>query len=93
MKICATKKAIREEVREARRKGLSVALVPTMGFLHEGHLSLVREAASRADRVVVSIFVNPTQFGPNEDLSSYPRDPDRDLKLLQDEGVAAVFMP
>ncbi|WP_289035484.1 pantoate--beta-alanine ligase [uncultured Roseibium sp.] len=93
MKICATKKAIREEVRETRRKGLSVALVPTMGFLHEGHLSLVREAASQADRVVVSIFVNPTQFGPNEDLSSYPRDPERDLKLLQDEGVAAVFLP
>lgn len=93
MKICATKKAIREEVREAGREGLSVALVPTMGFLHEGHLSLVREAASQADRVVVSIFVNPTQFGPNEDLSSYPRDPERDLKLLQDEGVAAVFMP
>ncbi|MEP4032213.1 pantoate--beta-alanine ligase [Roseibium polysiphoniae] len=93
MKICTTKKAIREEVREAGRKGLSVALVPTMGFLHEGHLSLVREAASQADRVVVSIFVNPTQFGPNEDLSSYPRDAERDLKLLQDEGVAAVFMP
>ena len=76
-----------------RRQGRRIALVPTMGFLHEGHLSLVRDAKARADRVVVSIFVNPKQFGPQEDFVSYPRDFDRDRKLLDEENVDILFHP
>ncbi len=88
------------EVRELRRwaeqmraEGRRIALVPTMGALHEGHLSLVRLAHARADRVVVSIFVNPTQFGPNEDLKHYPRDLASDLSRLRGHGVDVVFTP
>ncbi|WP_299475953.1 pantoate--beta-alanine ligase [uncultured Roseibium sp.] len=93
MIICRTKAEIRNTVRTWKKAGETVALVPTMGYLHEGHLCLVRAAARKADRAVASIFVNPTQFGPGEDLSSYPRDEKRDLSLLEAEGIHAVFLP
>jgi pantoate--beta-alanine ligase len=76
-----------------RRAGGSIGLVPTMGFLHEGHLSLLRAARKRCDVVVMSLFVNPTQFGPGEDLDSYPRDEERDLGLADVEGVDIVYAP
>lgn len=76
-----------------RAAGKTIGLIPTMGFLHEGHLSLIREARKRADIVIVSIFVNPIQFAPNEDFASYPRDEIRDLELCRQEGADAVFLP
>lgn len=76
-----------------RRERQRIVLVPTMGFLHEGHLCLVRDARSRGDRVVVSIFVNPTQFGPGEDFAAYPRDFERDRRLLETENVDVLFHP
>lgn len=89
MDVCRTKSAIRAW----RATAEHVTLVPTMGFLHAGHLSLVRRARAVGGKVAVSIFVNPTQFGPSEDLSTYPRDEARDLDLLRTEGVDAVFIP
>lgn len=90
MKIAKTK----PELRAARSELTgSVGLVPTMGYLHDGHLSLVRRAREECDHVVATVFVNPTQFGPTEDLGSYPRDLDRDLDILREAGAAAVFAP
>ena len=93
MKVCRTKKSLSALSAAWHRAGETVALVPTMGFLHEGHLSLVRLAKRKASRVVVSVFVNPTQFGPNEDFAQYPRNEKRDFALLRAEGVDAVFAP
>ena len=80
-------------VSEVKKKGRTLGFVPTMGYLHEGHLALVREAKRTCQTVVVSIFVNPTQFGPQDDFERYPRDFERDLRMLDEEGVDAVFVP
>ena len=93
MIIAKTIKEVRENIAKWRREGLSVGLVPTMGYLHEGHASLVDRAREDCDRVVVSDFVNPTQFAPNEDLESYPRDFEHDCKLLEEHGCDMVFYP
>lgn len=93
MQAVSTIAEVREQVRQWRREGLTIGLVPTMGYLHEGHKSLIVRAAAENDRVVVSDFVNPTQFGPTEDLESYPRDFDRDCKLCEEAGAALVFHP
>ncbi|WP_029415489.1 pantoate--beta-alanine ligase [Brevundimonas bacteroides] len=85
--------ALRQTVRGWRRQGLSVAFVPTMGALHEGHLTLVREADQRADRVVASVFVNPTQFAAHEDLGTYPRREAQDAELLAGAGCHLLFAP
>ena len=93
MKTIRTKEELSALSREWHAAGETVALVPTMGYLHEGHLSLVRLAKKRASRVVVSVVVNPTQFGPNEDFEKYPRDEEHDFALLRAEGADAVFAP
>ena len=93
MKICHTIDEMRAAGHAARREGKTVGLVPTMGALHEGHLSLVRMARAQCDLVVVSIFINPLQFGPHEDLAKYPRNFDRDRDLLEREGVEVIFAP
>jgi pantoate--beta-alanine ligase len=93
MKICETVVDMRAACGEVRRGGNRLGFVPTMGALHEGHLSLVRAAKARSDVAVASIFVNPTQFGPTEDLAKYPRTFDRDRELLEKEGVELLFAP
>jgi pantoate--beta-alanine ligase len=93
MKTLTTIADARRASREMRREGKRIGFVPTMGALHEGHLSLVRAAKSQTDAVAVSIFVNPTQFGPTEDLSRYPRPFEKDCNLLEKEGVEIIFAP
>ena len=93
MKVCHSIDEMRAASRAVRRAGNSLGLVPTMGALHEGHLSLVRAAKEQCDQVAASIFVNPLQFGPNEDLAKYPRNLERDRELLQQEGVDFIFAP
>ena len=93
MKILQNINDMRAAVRAARGENRTLGFVPTMGALHEGHLSLVRAAKSKCDVVVASIFVNPTQFGPNEDFSKYPRTFERDCELLKNEGVDLLFAP
>lgn len=84
---------IREYVNKAKKQGKKVGFVPTMGFFHEGHLELMRNARKECDVVVVSIFVNPIQFGPGEDFEDYPRDLNRDVKLAEEVGVDIIFAP
>jgi pantoate--beta-alanine ligase len=93
MKIVETIKEVREQVKLWHREGLSVGFVPTMGYLHEGHKSLMERAVAENDKVVVSIFVNPMQFGPGEDLESYPRDMERDSAVCEKAGVDLIFHP
>jgi pantoate--beta-alanine ligase len=93
MRIVRSKTELREALAEMRREGRRIGLVPTMGSFHEGHLSLMRRAREDCDTVVVSLFVNPTQFGPGEDLASYPRNEDRDADLASREGVDLLWIP
>ena len=93
MKIVGTVKEVREQVKEWKKQGLSVGFVPTMGYLHEGHKSLMDAARKGNDKVVVTIFVNPMQFGPTEDLATYPRDLDHDAALCESAGVDLIFHP
>jgi pantoate--beta-alanine ligase len=91
--VARTKHELRERLQAARRKGRTIGLVPTMGYLHQGHLSLLRAARERCDVVVMSLFVNPVQFRSDEDLASYPRDEARDLEFAEAAGVDVVYAP
>lgn len=93
MKIVHTVKEVKEVVNQWKKEGKSIGFVPTMGYLHDGHKSLIDRAVKENDKAVVSIFVNPIQFGPNEDLESYPRDMERDSKLCENAGVELIFAP
>ncbi len=93
MEIVSTVDEVRERVRKWRGEGLSIGLVPTMGYLHEGHKSLIDKAVEQNDRVIVSVFVNPIQFGPTEDLATYPRDLDRDAAVCENAGADLIFHP
>ena len=93
MQVTKTIKETREQIREWKRAGYSIGLVPTMGFFHEGHASLIKKCREENDKVVVSVFVNPTQFGPNEDLEDYPRDFERDCALCENIGADLIFHP
>ena len=91
--VANTKEALKQEIDGWRNAGEVIGLVPTMGYLHEGHASLIRRARQECDRVVVSVFVNPTQFAPGEDLEAYPRDFERDRQLCRQMGVDLIFHP
>lgn len=93
MKVVATIKEVREQVKAWKKEGLSIGFVPTMGYLHEGHGSLITKARENNDKVVVSIFVNPMQFGPTEDLASYPRDLEKDSIFCESLGADLIFHP
>jgi pantoate--beta-alanine ligase len=93
VRIVRSRAELREALTEPRRRGRKIGLVPTMGYFHEGHLSLMRRAREDCDIVVVSLFVNPTQFGPGEDFEAYPRDEDRDSELARREGVDLLWIP
>lgn len=93
MKVVKTIQEVRDQVSAWRNEGLSVGFVPTMGYLHEGHQSLIRKSVEQNDRTVVSVFVNPIQFGPNEDLEAYPRDLERDKAAVEDAGGDLIFNP
>lgn len=93
MKLVKTKKEVRDIVKEWKKQGLTVGLVPTMGYLHEGHASLIDASVKKNDKTVVSVFVNPMQFSPNEDLESYPRDINRDSALCASHGADLIFNP
>jgi pantoate--beta-alanine ligase len=93
VRVARSKSELRAALAEARAEGRSVGFVPTMGYLHEGHLSLLRAASAECDVVVMSVFVNPAQFGPGEDLDRYPRDEDRDMALAAEAGVDFVYAP
>jgi len=93
MKTVKTIEEVRSQVKAWKKEGYSIALVPTMGYLHDGHASLIKRASSENEKVVVSIFVNPIQFGPSEDLESYPRDLDRDTILCEVAGAHLIFAP
>lgn len=93
LRVFRAKEPLRDALAPVRREGGTIGLVPTMGYLHEGHVSLLRAARAECDLVVMSLFVNPTQFGPGEDLDRYPRDEERDLRLAAEAGVDVVFAP
>lgn len=93
IKVLSTVDETRAQVKEWKKQGLTVGLVPTMGFLHEGHQSLIKKAVEENDKVVVSVFVNPIQFAPNEDLETYPRDLESDKKLCDSTGADLIFHP
>ena len=93
LKVIESAKAMQSHCEQFRLAGKKISFVPTMGYFHEGHLSLMKEARRIADHVVVSIYVNPTQFGPKEDFSKYPRDFDRDEDMAKSAGVDVIFFP
>lgn len=93
IKVVSTVRETRAQVKEWKKQGLTVGLVPTMGYLHEGHQSLIKKAVEENDRVVVSVFVNPIQFAPNEDLETYPRDLEADKRLCDSTGADLIFHP
>ena len=93
MNIATTVEQAKQTVRQWKAEGLTVGLVPTMGYLHEGHESLIKRAVAECDRVMVSVFLNPIQFAPNEDLATYPRDFDADIVLIENAGADLVFHP